>query len=730
VRRARWRACAGRRAPDAPGARGAVAKVLLGILGRYALVWAVSALALLLALSILPGFSLDTSAPGWRVAVLRLPLIFAALLILLRPVLLFLTLPLNSLTLGLPTLLFNGLILWLAAGADPAITISNYPEALVGTLVLTVVSAGVTGWLGLDEAYPFFQSVLYRVGRRFGPRPERKPLRGLLILQIDGLSWPSLEQVLARGRMPTVSAMLARRSHRLHEWHCGVPSNTPAFQAGFFYGNRENVPGYRWFDRAEQRVRVVSDPQDLRDLEAAVAAEGGAPLLAGGSVVNTFMAGGAAKRLMTVSALGEERDQRRDGERADFNLFFLSPNAYTLAVLSGLWDYLAGLAMAAVGRLRRSRPRLRFSIKRVAQRAVANTFLRDLAFFWIKQDMVRGVPVIYSNFVGYDDVAHYTDPDAYEAAVSLAAFDRHLRKLQRRAARQSPVRYDIMLLSDHGQTPSMPYRLLAGETFEATVARLLGDSQARPAEPGRAFNPDRSYTAALLAELDEAGAGDLGWAAARGRRTLAAIAPGPESGPPVTVAVEAKAVVCPSGCLAHIYFTGHDRALPLEEILERYPGFIESLVRSAGVGFVAAARQFGDAVAITGDGIRNLITGQRGGDRDPLEPYGEPDRWAGELAQLLSYPDSGDLVVNGSWLADQQRVVVFEEQSSSHGGIGGAQNRPFLLTPSWWTLGPMDLESPEALHRFLHRALRGYQRPERPAGAPGDRLGGLTKSAS
>ena len=699
---------------------------MLGILGRYVLVWVVSVLALLLALSLLPGFSLDTSVPRWWVAILRLPLIFALLLIVLRPLLLFLTLPLNSLTLGLPTLLFNGLILWLAAGAERAISIGNYPEAVVGTLVLTVVSAGVTGWLGLDEAYPFFQSVIYRVGRKYGPRADRKPLRGLLILQIDGLSLPSLERVLVRGRMPTVSAMLAKRTHRLHEWSCGVPSNTPAFQAGFFYGNRDNVPGYRWFDRAEQRVRVVSDPQDLRDLEARVAAEGGAPLLAGGSCINTFMAGGAAKRLMTVSALGEDADRRREGERADFNLFVLSPSAYTMAVLSGLWDYLAGLVLAAAGRMNRNRPRLKFSVKRVAQRAVANTFLRDLSFFWIKQDMVRGVPVIYSNFVGYDDVAHFTDPDAYEAAITLAAFDRHLRKLQRRAARQSPVRYDILLLSDHGQTASLPYRLLAGETFEATVARLLGDSRARPAEPGRAFNPDRSYTAALLAELDESGARGLGWAAARGRRTLASIAPGPAAASPEPP--DTKAVVCASGCLVHIYFTGHPEPLPLEEIIERYPGLIEALVRNPGVGFVAAARQFGDAVAITDDGIRNLITGERGGSRDPLAPYGEPDRWAGELAQLLSFGDSGDLILNGAWLAEQQRVVVFEEQSSSHGGVGGPQNRPFLVTPAWWTVGPMDLESPEALHRFLHRALRDYRRRPRSTGPAAGPSGLLRKT--
>ena len=241
-------------------------------MGRYVLVGVVAVFSLMLALSVLPGLSLDTSVPRWWVAVLRLPVVFALLLIVLRPLLLFLTLPLNSFTLGLPTLFFNGLILWLAGRAEDAITISNYGEALVGALVMTVVSAGIVGWLGLDEAYPFFQSAIFRLGLRFGPRPVRKPLRGLLILQIDGLSFGSLMRVLGQGRMPTVSAMLARRSHRLHGWNCGVPSNTPAFPAGFFYGNRDNVPGYRWFDRRTPSVRVVSHPEDLRGLEAMVAA--------------------------------------------------------------------------------------------------------------------------------------------------------------------------------------------------------------------------------------------------------------------------------------------------------------------------------------------------------------------------------------------------------------------------------------------------------------------------
>ena len=170
------------------------------------LVWVVSVLALVLATSLLPGFRLDTDAPRWWGAVLRLPVVFALLLILLRPLLLFLTLPLNTLTLGLPSLLFNALILWLASQTESSLVVGNYGDAFLGTLVMTLVTTSVVGWLGLDEAYPFFQSVIYRVGRRFGPRTEHKPLRGLLILQVDGLSLTSMRRVLARGRMPSMAA--------------------------------------------------------------------------------------------------------------------------------------------------------------------------------------------------------------------------------------------------------------------------------------------------------------------------------------------------------------------------------------------------------------------------------------------------------------------------------------------------------------------------------------------
>lgn len=57
----------------------------------------------------------------------------------IRPVLLVLTLPINFLTLGLFTLVVNALVLWIVAGLT-ALNVSGFVGALVGALLLTVVS--------------------------------------------------------------------------------------------------------------------------------------------------------------------------------------------------------------------------------------------------------------------------------------------------------------------------------------------------------------------------------------------------------------------------------------------------------------------------------------------------------------------------------------------------------------------------------------------------------------
>jgi uncharacterized membrane protein YvlD (DUF360 family) len=687
-----------------------------GILGRYALVWLVYLLALLLATSLFPGLYIDTTAPNWWVVVLTVPIEFAVLVILLRPLLLFLTLPLNAFTLGLPSLLFNALILKLTADVNSSLVVASYPEAFLGTVVMTTVATSIIGWLGLDEAYPLLQTVLYRLGRRWGPRELPGNRRGLLIVQIDGLSARSFVRAVKRGRVPTLSSLLARGSHRLHRWSSGLPSNTPAVQSGLFYGTREDVPGYRWFDRDAQQFKVISSQATARELDERQRSRGGEPLLTGGSCISSLLSGGADKRLLTVSAMAELQ-QSRFSEQADLNLFYLSPTAYTGALLAGAWDYLAGLVLGTIGLLRRNRPRLRGHPLKLAQSAVTNSVLRHASLFWLRQDLVRGVPVIYSNFVGYDDVAHYSGPDDYEALVTLAAFDRGLRKLRRFMRRQVSLSYDLVVLSDHGQTASVPFRTFDGRS----LGQLVADSVGQIVDQGESAG-DAAYLDMLLQEL-AAGVGRTGWAVRRGEQTLRRIRDLRGSGAdqelrslrslpatePEGEEERPEIAVCVSGCLAHLYVRGEPRRLTLEAIRERCPGLVPALLAHPGVGFAVAEIASGEVLAIGAHGVRNLDTGEVA-ERDPLAGYGDVGRWAPELARLARAPSSGDLLLNGTWLAAEKKIVVFEEQTSSHGGLGGPQTGAFALLPVDWQVAPGAIEGAESLYReFLAR---------RPAGKP------------
>ena len=67
---------------------------------------------------------------------------------LIRPVLLLLALPLNLLTLGLFTLVVNGVILYLVAQVT-ALEVQSFPSALVGAILLSLVSLALN-WLFRD----------------------------------------------------------------------------------------------------------------------------------------------------------------------------------------------------------------------------------------------------------------------------------------------------------------------------------------------------------------------------------------------------------------------------------------------------------------------------------------------------------------------------------------------------------------------------------------------------
>ena len=107
---------------------------------KFILRWIINAVALFLAVYIVPGVNLQ----GGVISVVWLALIFGLINAFLRPLLKMLTCPLIFLTLGLFTLLINTFLFWLTSQVGQAFgigfTINGFWPAFFGGLVVTVVS--------------------------------------------------------------------------------------------------------------------------------------------------------------------------------------------------------------------------------------------------------------------------------------------------------------------------------------------------------------------------------------------------------------------------------------------------------------------------------------------------------------------------------------------------------------------------------------------------------------
>ena len=101
----------------------------------------INAVALLITASLVEGIHIE----GFT-ATLLAALILGAVNAVIRPIFLIFTLPLNVLTLGLFTLVINGLMLKLVGALAPGFYVGGFFAATFGALVLSLVSIGLT-WL-------------------------------------------------------------------------------------------------------------------------------------------------------------------------------------------------------------------------------------------------------------------------------------------------------------------------------------------------------------------------------------------------------------------------------------------------------------------------------------------------------------------------------------------------------------------------------------------------------
>lgn len=550
----------------------------------------------------------------------------------------------------------------------------------------------------------YFPFTAERRRRRSGA-DGRQADRGYIVIQIDALAHEDLERALRRGYVPNLRRLLEREGWELRRFPAGLPSATPAAQAAIFYGTKDRIPAFRYYEKRDRRVIIGSQLASMQYIRDRLPADG---ILVGGSSYVNLYDGGADRAVFTLS--GRERQplfQKMGGLRLAL-LLALHPIRVLRMGFASIWEY-----------LREERDRL---VSHMQGRYTywwwylpllhigTNVVLRELQTLAVLLDIYTGVPAIYTTYNVYDEFAHHFGPSSRTALKSLRALDRRIGEILKMLRRSPGRAYDLYILSDHGQTPSLPYRIEYGETLGDTIEDAVDYGVHVLAETGD-YAPPREAMDYLIRELEEVAATSISPARQLGMRVSRWVRRHyglfPLVAETVRVSKDKPLVVTYSSSLAHVYWTEPDRPLQLDEIRadpERRALYY-FLVAHRGIGLVITRLQDGAHVEspegsalVTPDGDIEVLKGV-----DPLRDYAPSPVERRAIAHLARLDNSGDLVLFGAYDPVKDVCICFDDQVGAHGALGGRQFWPFLMTPR--DLIPRDhvIEDPLDLYPIFRR---------------------------
>jgi hypothetical protein len=514
----------------------------------------------------------------------------------------------------------------------------------------------------LDDLVLGLQRALDRLVRRLRLGPPPSPgRRRLLIVQIDGLSRAVLEEAMARGRAPFLARLVRRRGYLMTPMCAGLPTSTPAFQMAAMYGVRPDIPGFHYHDKRRKSDVYFPRGGDAAHVERTQAA-GRPGIVSGGGTYGCVFTGGAASNLLTFARI--KRPTGAGLVRAASKLVVIAwvllkgTIVSTVEVVRALLRMIADPVSAASG-----------NWKWLAIKIGISVWLRELFTLAVAHDIYVGVSTIYINYLDYDVAGHAWGPRHPRALQALRRVDASINRLWRVLRRVPEHRYDLYVLSDHGQAETLPYLRIAGgrpierslfdDFFSPDLANARSASEPRRVGLVRGFTALRAQRAPgffqrFVNYLEQ----DFPWVlggtrSVREHDGIRVIAAGPN---------------------AFVYFLETEEPLLLERIEARYPGLASRISASPGIGIVLARSAAGPLCFWRGAryGLDTLAAG-------PFAKRPDLERVVEGIRDLMAMPSAGDLVIYG--IDAPQGNVSFVAEVGAHAGPSLDEMETFLIHP-------------------------------------------------
>ncbi|MGA3108908.1 MAG: phage holin family protein [Candidatus Bathyarchaeia archaeon] len=664
---------------------------------RVIVVWISEAVGLVLMVRFVPGLRFDS----WGIGILVVGVI-ALLNAILWPILSRIALPFLFFTFGIGALALNGLIVWLSSLVVPGFHVEGWALILV-PIGIAVINTAVSGILTIDDDARYFSAVLLRHAKR-SSKTSAATKPGVIFLEIDGCSEFILREAMRRGYMPTLAGWLKKGSHKLRQWETDLSSQTGASQAGILHGNNSNMPAFRWVEKENENKMVASNgPSDAPLLEKRISNGKGLLATNGASRSNLF-SGDAQDVIFTYSKF---TDLRGFYTKAWY-FFYSNPYNFPRTLALYCWDILSELRSQLRHRMGNVQPRIHRGPVYLAMRATTNVFMREITTYAIVGDIIAGqVDALYATYMGYDEIAHHNGVADHDAFLALRQLDKHFARLEK-AGEFSSRKYKFVILSDHGQSNGAPFRQRYGLSLKDLVQRLLpetftihshldtnqdhfGHVVTAPFENGqRVFREGgkrltRRVKGTIFKDIAEH----------RRSETLDEKAP----------SKNAHVIVLASGNLGLVYFTQWKERMTYEQLNKAFPDLIPGLAKHEGIGFILVRSEKYGPLVIGAKGIYHLADNSVEGE-NPLSDFGP--HAADHIRRTDGFKYAPDILVNSFYDPESDEVAAFEELVGSHGGLGGNQSKPFLMTPSEWDFGGTEIVGAETLHKVLKVRLEQF----------------------
>jgi uncharacterized membrane protein YvlD (DUF360 family) len=642
---------------------------------RLLVSWVVAAVSVYVAALIMPGVAVN--GPGGAILAAALIAILNALV---PPFIAALRLP-YTVALGFLLVLFGDAVLLLltARASDNTFAVDSFLAALFASLVIAAVSIALDVVLGTNDDDTFTLRVIQRIARRTG-RPVATDVPGIVYLEVDGLALPVLQRAMRDGSAPEMARWVAEGTHHLDEWETDLSSQTGASQAGILLGSNDDIPAFRWVEKETGTLMTCSAPADCAEIEHRCS-NGRGLLRDGGASRGNLLSGDADRFILTISKIEAEK-----AANPDYRPFLANGFNVTRAFVLFLFE--VGLEWSAAIRAKRRdvRPRGHRGGSYPFMRGGVSVVVRDLVVHSVLSDMMAGRPAVYATFAGYDEVAHHSGLERADTLEVLRKIDQQFGRIAR-ARRYAPRPYEIVVLSDHGQTQGATFKQRNGYGLDELVKRSL-----RGAGVAQLAGGDENDSAVARAFQEATG---------RKEDDEEKRAKNDVSGEDV--------VVLGSGNLGLIYLMDEPRRLTLEEIHKAHPDLLPALRSHPHVGWVLVRSSERGAVALGANGVRFLDDDRVQGE-DPLAPFSKSA--ADHLRRTDGFPHVADIVVGSFYDPQLDEGCAFEELISFHGGMGGPQARATLLHPAGLRVPDDEVVGAEALHRVLAGWRKQLQGPE------------------